>query len=727
MAVISDEVNLKDGISGPAKAASNEITALSKALSTAQDKLTVASAMGDIKAYKSASQSVANLKAALSALPPAQEQVKSSSSGMGKSLADSGKASGGLAKAFDGAADAIRVGKESIGAAFTGIKSAFASLAQGDVKGAIAGVTDAISGMAKMLDMVVPGLGEVVSAVVSIVGGLVGASVGLVVSGAKFAVAASQAKQQMLSMFDAMGGGVVTGEQVDDMLSNLSDRIRISKDELAPLTQAFLQMGVTSVDALEKLTTAAISAEAITKGGAAAFTDLQKKIQLAVETGQGFKLGTKQLLGLRAAGVGVSEIAVKMGMTTQQLTAGLKAGTIDAKKFGDAMTEAVIAKGAKPLERMASSFDAVKKKFDQDIGDLFEDIDVGPFMKEVKDLFGIFGQGTESGKAMKAGIGAFFKEVFADATKVVPLVKHFLLDMVIYGIKAYIAAKPIIGWFKELQQNQTVMSALSMAFDTVATVLKVMAIGIGFAIVRFVALLAAIGAIAVALFAAMDAVASFTGDALKALAGWASAAATMAVDFIAGLVNGITSGASSVVDSVTNIASKAKDAFKNALGIASPSKVMLEAGDNVSAGVALGIQGGASDVKAASTDMANAVTAPMASLVAPAINAPSLNAGVPDVKAPALAPSPAAPLAIPDVAEARGPSIDPGSFAPAEPKVHVIQAPGGEGGGGGGTIVNIEPGAIVINGANKSIDDISLEAMSAAFEQAAMHAGTDQS
>src|SRR5262249_4898417 len=152
--------------------------------------------------------------------------------------------------------------------------------------------------------------------------------------------------------------------------------------------------------------------------------------QLAAQTGQGLKIPLKGLGSLAEMGLTVNDIAQQMGISAKALGAQLRAGSADAKKFGDALTDALIKKGAGPLERLSASWENMSKKLSQSFNDMFKDIDVGPFLEAVKSLFDIFDSKTNpSGAALKAGIGGFFKEVFATATKVVPLVKHFLLDL----------------------------------------------------------------------------------------------------------------------------------------------------------------------------------------------------------------------------------------------------------------------------------------------------------
>jgi hypothetical protein len=67
---------------------------------------------------------------------------------------------------------------------------------------------------------------------------------------------------------------------------------------------------------------------------------------------------------------------------------------------------------------------------------------------------------------------------------------------------------------------------------------------------------------------------------------------------VAGLVQGIQAGAGAVIAAVSGLASSALGAFKGALGIHSPSKVMLEHGeDNIAGATATGVDKGAPKVQ----------------------------------------------------------------------------------------------------------------------------------
>ncbi len=492
----------------------------------------------------------------------------------------------------------------------------------------------------------------------------------LVIAGAAFAIKAAEAKGKIVGLFDALGEGKITGKDTVAMLDQLGDQIGQTRAQLAPLAKDFLTMGVTGVEQLRALTLAAASAGALAEGGAESFEKFFGIINAAAETGSKLTIPFKKLeKQLASVGLNIGDMAKQMGMTEAALTNGLKAGTIDAKAFGDALTNAATSKGAGPLANAGKQLGAIWARAQEAISKFFEDIDVGPFLAEVKSMFDILGQANPSGKALKSGIGAFFKEVFTSATKVVPMVKHFLLDLIIYGLKAYLALKPIVKSFNEWKNSAEGMKTISTVLSDVGTVLVVIAYVLGVAVVAFLALWAVMVGIGVVIWAFIAAVIAIPQIAGAALADFFTSAPQMALDFINGLVNGISSGASAVVGAVKSLAGSAKDAFTSALGIKSPSTVMMKLGAHTSAGIAEGIEGGAGDVHGAASGVADAA-----------------------------------------VKGASSPSASPQS--------------GSSGGGKGSTVdVVFAAGSIVINGAGKGAAELSEEMISLAFERLVGEAG----
>jgi hypothetical protein len=518
------------------------------------------------------------------------------------------EAEGGI-KSF---AETMGAVKNAVTQGVAGITTAFDALKKGDIGEAFQSIAESAAGMAKMLDLVVPGLGEAVSAVIEI-GGLIGGIVlGLAEKGAEMALEASEAKEKMTALFDALGEGQVQGSAVIGMLDNLSSQVGLTRAQLAPLAQQFMAMGQRDLPTLQRSLTAAASAQALMgESGAQAYVNLSKKINEAVEAGGKLKLSSKAL-GQQLAGVGLDldDVAKAMGTTGPKLAAALKAGTVDAKAFGDAMQKALIEKGAGPLEKMASSFEFLKASFKENISKLFEDVDVKPFTDALKDLGSIFSQNSASGRAMKAAITAVFNAIFSVAKVVFPYIKKAIELVIIAGLKIYIAFKPVIAQLKQLfggvGANVDVLKFFKMELEGAADIAAKTA--------GFIMGLIKVGVFLYNTF-------EHAKDAAKAL--------------IDGLVNGIKNGTGMVVDAIKNLGKSAMGALKGLLGISSPSKVMMEFGVQTGAGFSAGIDAQGPVVQASAGGLATAAIEGLSKPPggAPPAAPPSAPGGVPNDKA----------------------------------------------------------------------------------------------
>ena len=544
MAVYTETIQLTDKVSAPAISAAQKMKTLSSAVTSAQNALVLAEAKGDMKGIRKATDNLTQMQTALKG---ADHEATASQGSFGGLQAELAEMTGGLSIAIE-------------------IIGAFAA-----------------------------GLGI------------------LAVAGAKMAIEASTAKAQMLTMFDALGAGVTTGAQVNDMLNSMRDKIGVTKDSMVPLVKEFMAMGVTGKEAVEKLTTAALSAKALMGGAdsaAQAFTSLTKKIQLAAETGHGLKLPLKGLGSLAEMGITVDEVAKKMGVSASDLSNQLKNGTVNATKFGDALNNALIEKGKGPLEKMGMSLGNLGSMLKEYIGNMFEDMQ-GPvydFLGAVKDAFGVFSQAKPSGQAMKTGIQSVITKILEYATKLIPIMKHFFLDMIIFGLKAYIAIKPIIKWVKDFIASATGMAILSALWDGLKTALMLVGGAIALVVGLFVVMTGIGVAVGAGIWALAAIISTFVSDTIAALIGWVPAAWDAATDFVKGLVDGITNGAGLVIDAVKNLGKSAIGAFKGVLGISSPSKIMVEHGENTGEGVAQGISNKTKDVADASGDLGGAAS-----------------------------------------------------------------------------------------------------------------------
>lgn len=92
--------------------------------------------------------------------------------------------------------------------------------------------------------------------------------------------------------------------------------------------------------------------------------------------------------------------------------------------------------------------------------------------------------------------------------------------------------------------------------------------------------------------------------------------ASFGADIIEGLVNGITGAAGRLWSAVTGIAQGAADRFKSLLGIKSPSRVFLEAGQNIGEGAARGIGSRMAAVRQAALGLASATAVALPAMAA---------------------------------------------------------------------------------------------------------------
>lgn len=492
----------------------------------------------------------------------------------------------GLADGFIKAIEPTEVLKDAFKDVGAGLREMASGFAKGEAKEVVSGLTESFAGLASMLDLIVPGLGQAASAIIRFGGAVASATVGIVQEMVTMAIEATTGKQQMLAMFGALAGGTEQGAKIEEMLGDLSDQIGITKDELAPFAKQFMAMGITGEDALRKMTLAAVSANAIMgdPSAAMAFETLEKKIQLAVQTGQKLQIPAKGLQQLAQMGLTVDDVAKQMNVSSAKLAAGLKAGTVDAKSFGDALQEALIAKGAGPLQKMAMSMGNLKKMLSQSIEDMFEDMsaDVEPFLAAIKDLFSVFSQALPSGKAMKAGIGGALHYVFQVLTATIKPLKHFFLDLIIWSLQTYIVFKK--NW------------------AGIAPIIKLLGFGVTFLWGQFRGFVRTV-------FLNIQMVAAFAG-ALQRAAAWVMSLGSSLYEsgkaFVDGFVKGIRDGIAGVVTAAQDVGAAAKKGVTDFLGISSPSKVMLQLGAHTASGFSGGINAGMGGVVSAGSSMGGA-------------------------------------------------------------------------------------------------------------------------
>jgi hypothetical protein len=374
------------------------------------------------------------------------------------------------------------------------------------------------------------------------------------------AVAAQDARRSELLHFEALTKvrnlwGIAPGKanEMQDAVDRVTASVSISRDKVSGYAATLYQSGLRG-----------------------------KNLALALE-GTAIKASA---LG-DAAGSGFAGWAVAMGRTgvsLQRLTDDVKA------RFGGV------------VQKQMSSLAVQLQKQKEGWASLFSGLDIDPFLEAMRRLRGLFSQNEASGRALKQLMTVLLQPLLGQATDGAVVLRRFFKQMII-GVQELVITFLIArNWFRETF-GPTQHGLLGKLFERVqwgrvTVYLLAAAVGaltVGFLTLAgpalaFVALLASIGGSVEYIIESWD-------DLTLAFTqlDWGQ----LGLDIIKGIVGGLVPGGAVLVDALTEVAKSGYDAFKKAMGIASPSKVFMQLGLALPQGVAQGVEQGTPDVQAA--------------------------------------------------------------------------------------------------------------------------------
>ena len=418
----------------------------------------------------------------------------------------------------------------------------------------------AISSVAKLTDTLGE-VGGVLGPLIEVEAALVGLGAAAIIGGAALAIHASEAKQDTLDVLDAMLGSQEAASDVYSSIQDIGGKIDLSLAKGSELAKQLSAAGVTNKEQLVKSIQAIGEVSSVLGEGAG--DKIQKLIEKSQQTGT-FKISGKQLTG---TGIDEGLLAQRLGVTKKQL----EAGKVNAAKGIAAVTQLLDEKFGAVAEKKALNLGAQFTRLKDNISKLFEDVDTGPFLTAFSSIVKVFDQSTTSGKALKFMVTTFFDGLFKLVAKVAPYVTTFLKGMVIIGLKAFIALKPLGKAFGDIGDQ-------SSGIDKLASFMSKLGDVIGFVVGEVVDAVLFFSKLASAFIDVESFLISLPGMFYDAGA-----------NLIGGLVNGIKDGASKVVDSVSDMAHSALDKFTSIFGIHSDSKLMAKMGSHLMGGLESGI------------------------------------------------------------------------------------------------------------------------------------------
>ena len=274
---------------------------------------------------------------------------------------------------------------------------------------------------------------------------------------------------KMDATFQALGKGPAAGEQTLGMLDEMSNKLPQTREEFAKWTREIQKMGVTDVDKVRQELLATASAQALLgDAGDAAYTKISRKVNDAIEGHHKLTITSKELT--RTIGTNLADaIATKMGMSLEDLEKKLKAGTVDAAKFGDAMETTFIEKGSGALGAMWMQAGAITGKLKEQFKELFSGVDVSPLTDAMRGLLELFDQANPSGQVMKATFTDVFNSLVKGISWAIVEGEVLFLELEVLALSAELQLRPVVATIQKIGEAARVVTepirGLKAAFD----------------------------------------------------------------------------------------------------------------------------------------------------------------------------------------------------------------------------------------------------------------------
>jgi hypothetical protein len=243
-------------------------------------------------------------------------------------------------------------------------------------------------------------------------------------------------------------------------------------------------------------------------------------------------------------------------------------------------------------------------RLQRNLSRMFSGLNIEPFLGALDSVLSLFSQSTVTGRQLKALIERLFGPILEQTSVLGPIVRSFFQGII---LAVLILENKIlqlrIAWRRAFGRSEVldnidatrvalfggiaVVSVLVGAVGALAVAFGVMAAAMLIALSPFILLAALFVGLPILIGMAISSLADFFNE---------TNFTELASNMIDGLVDGLRNGLASVAAAAGQVATAASDAFRTALGIASPSSVFAAFGANISAGVAQGVDSGSPGV-----------------------------------------------------------------------------------------------------------------------------------
>jgi hypothetical protein len=264
------------------------------------------------------------------------------------------------------------------------------------------------------------------------------------------------------------------------------------------------------------------------------------------------------------------------------------------------------------------SLTMISTKLGESFQALFEGVNIEPLLSGLYRLSQLFSQNTESGRALRTILSTVLGVFIGELSATTPTLENLFKDLVILALRATLAFFRIRNAIRDAFGDNILsrMLATEGGMEVVRMALLALTVAVGVLVAGVVVLGAMVFGllfpfivIAMAIYGFVRA-AEWVIDSFARLresfsaGAWVSAGRSM----IDGVISGLTSGVARLRAAVTSVATDAMSAFRDSLGIHSPSSVFAALGLAIPQGVAEGVERGSSEAEGAVGGMMSTTT-----------------------------------------------------------------------------------------------------------------------
>ncbi len=348
---------------------------------------------------------------------------------------------------------------------------------------------------------------------------------------------------------------------------------------------------------------------AVAQSSAAMGDSAGRAIQGILERGKQFGRFGMGINELQGTGINFHDVAgqlskdlkISLGDAQNELVMGRVKLDTGAKVLREVVEKRF---GAINLRRMLD-LNVIGQKFRDTLQQMTKDVNLEPVLEGFQRLAGLFDVNTENGKSLKLlvtdfgnGLARLFKEAL-------PYAELFFMQLTNEGLKFEIALLRLRNYLREtfgadafegIDGAKLAIEGAKVTFGLFAAAL----IFTGVALAALAAPFVALGAIIYGFQAAGKSVYDWFTTRDWSLIG---------SNIVEGIKHGLLDGTAALLAGVGQMADSVKNAFKNALGIHSPSLVFKQFGEQTTEGYAQGVNAGA---PAAQSSVASMIAPPKA-------------------------------------------------------------------------------------------------------------------